>query len=173
MKITSLIASAALLASQSVVNAAPAVTNLDELLSSRPGPNYALTNNFGTTDPVWVPIKPASGDESESDLSTRATCNGPHVEMFGGGQCSGTEIRHLTLSNKKQCYDSQTNPLRGFSSANIDGYPGSTGTNYVSFYRGGQGNFCSSGLYTLVNFVGCAEFNDGFYYANGVTWDCN
>ncbi|KAF9259190.1 hypothetical protein L218DRAFT_676179 [Marasmius fiardii PR-910] len=169
MKFTPLIATAALLASQSVY-AAPAntVTNLDDLLSSRPGPDYALTNNFGTTDPVWVPI-----NKSTSSLTSRATCNGPHVEMYGGGQCSGTEIRHLTLSNKNQCYDSKTNPLRGFSSAHIDGYPGSTGTNYVSFYRGGEGNFCSSKLYTLVNYVGCTEFNDGFYYANGVTWDCS
>ncbi|KAL0576185.1 hypothetical protein V5O48_005783 [Marasmius crinis-equi] len=171
MKLTQLLAAAAFFASQSALAAPSLVISLsDELLSSRPGPNYALTNNRGTTNPLWILITPY---DSNLGLESRATCNSPHVRMFSGGQCRGTEIRHLTLYNKNLCYDSKANPLHGFSSANIDTYNGGTGTNYVSFYRGGTSNYCSSKLYTLVNFVGCTEFNDGFYYANGVKWDCD
>ncbi|KAL0576184.1 hypothetical protein V5O48_005782 [Marasmius crinis-equi] len=177
-KITQLVALAAFVLSQGVYGApsdsfagirrdVPVVPLSDDLLSSSPGPGYALTNNYGTSDPVWVPVT-----ANTSLLEARYTCNGPHMSMWSGGSCGGMEIRHLTLSNNGQCYDSKTNPSRGFSSANIDTYNGGTGTNAVEFYRGGSGNYCGQRLYTLINFLGCATFDDGFNYANGVIWTC-
>lgn len=152
--------------------AAPAsAVDWDALIASSPGPEFALTNNFGTTDPEWIPFAAENVTARATDINARTLCNAPHVEMWSGGNCDGTEIRHLTMSNKNQCYYALTSPYQ-FTTFNIDGYNGATGTNYWQFFRGGSSNYCSSLLFSLVNWVGCVQFNDGFYYANGATWDC-
>ncbi|KAG6918185.1 hypothetical protein DXG01_016172 [Tephrocybe rancida] len=177
MRISNFLSAGILAAMVGLANAAPAAdhgtTNLDALLASQPGPDYALTNNFGTTDPVWVLFSGENITRAGADqqLSERALCNAPHVEMYSGGKCDGGVIRTLTLNNKQQCYYALNAPFQ-FTTMNIDGYNGATGTNYWQLFRGGSSNYCSALLYSLVNWVGCVSFNDGFFYANGVTWDC-